>query len=139
MLHFGRRAGSDTAFPAVKEGLYWFYAERSDEATRTSCHNFLQGSDFGNMTDPQESNHWDVLASELGATPAPPEPKKPRGEPPPDEKAAEGLNEALMKVEREKLQEAVRRSKTTREAARFLGISQSTVTRKLKKHGLALP
>ena len=53
--------------------------------------------------------------------------------------AAESLNDALMKVEREKLQEAVRRSKTTREAARYLGISQSTVTRKLKKHGLALP
>lgn len=53
--------------------------------------------------------------------------------------AAKGLNDALLEVEREKLKEAVGRSKTTREVARYLGISQSTVTRKLKKHGLALP
>jgi PAS domain S-box-containing protein len=54
-------------------------------------------------------------------------------------KEAKGLNEALRSFEREKMKEAVARSTTTRDAARYLGISQSTVTRKLKKHGLKLP
>jgi PAS domain S-box-containing protein len=49
-----------------------------------------------------------------------------------------GLNEAIFEVERQKLKEAVARSKTTREAARYLGISQSTLTRKLTKHGLKI-
>ena len=53
--------------------------------------------------------------------------------------ASTGLNQALLKVEREKLKEAVSRSTTTRDIARYLGISQSTVTRKLKKHRLDLP
>lgn len=54
-------------------------------------------------------------------------------------KAATGLNEALLKVEREKLKEAINQSTTTREVARYLGISQPTATRKIKKHGLDLP
>ena len=49
------------------------------------------------------------------------------------------LSEALLEVEREKLKEAIRRSKTTREMARYSGISQSTVTRKLNRHSLKLP
>ena len=42
----------------------------------------------------------------------------------------------LRAVEHEMLQQAVQRCRTTREAAAFLGISQPTVVRKLKKHGL---
>ena len=53
-------------------------------------------------------------------------------------KEATGLNEALLSTEREKLKEAVTRSTTTREVALYLGISQSTAIRKLKKHGMAL-
>ena len=46
------------------------------------------------MNDPHESNHWDLLASELGATPAPPEPEKPE-QPQEDEKTAEPASEGL--------------------------------------------
>ncbi len=42
----------------------------------------------------------------------------------------------LMAVEHEMLLQAVQRCHTTREAATFLGVSQPTVVRKLKKHGL---
>ena len=41
------------------------------------------------MNDPQEPTHWDLLVSQLGATPPPPEPKKPKDEPQPHEKAVE--------------------------------------------------
>ena len=46
------------------------------------------------------------------------------------------LPDCLMRVEREMLEAAVKRCSTTREAAKYLGISQPTVVRKLKKHGL---
>jgi PAS domain S-box-containing protein len=49
----------------------------------------------------------------------------------------EGLNEAVLKIERRKLIEAMKHSTNTREAARYLKVSQATVTRKLKKHGLS--
>ncbi len=42
----------------------------------------------------------------------------------------------LMAVEHEMLLKAVQQCRTTREAATFLGVSQPTVVRKLKKHGL---
>jgi len=42
----------------------------------------------------------------------------------------------LMAVEHEMLLKAVQQCRTTREAAAFLGVSQPTVVRKLKKHGL---
>lgn len=48
------------------------------------------------------------------------------------------LPEKLKSVENDMLMHAVTRCSTTREAAAFLGISQSTVVRKLKKHGLAM-
>lgn len=42
----------------------------------------------------------------------------------------------LMAVEHEMLLKAVQQCRTTREAAAFLGVSQPTVVRKLKKHGM---
>ena len=42
----------------------------------------------------------------------------------------------LMAVEHEMLLKAVQQCRTTREAAVFLGVSQPTIVRKLKKHGL---
>jgi len=42
----------------------------------------------------------------------------------------------LMAVEHEMLLKAVQQCRTTREAAAFLGVSQPTVVRKLKKHGI---
>jgi len=42
----------------------------------------------------------------------------------------------LMAVEYDMLMQAVAQCRTTREAATFLGVSQPTVVRKLKKHGL---
>jgi PAS domain S-box-containing protein len=47
-----------------------------------------------------------------------------------------GLNHEVLSVERKTLQKALARCKSTREMARYLGVSQSTVVRKLKKHGL---
>ena len=48
-----------------------------------------------------------------------------------------GLSEGLCAVERELLEKALSRFKTTRELARHLGISQPTVVRKLKKYELS--
>ncbi|MFH1134799.1 MAG: sigma 54-interacting transcriptional regulator [Pseudomonadota bacterium] len=47
------------------------------------------------------------------------------------------LPELVAEVERRALEQARRRHKTTRGMARALGVDQSTVVRKLKKHGLA--
>jgi PAS domain S-box-containing protein/TyrR family helix-turn-helix protein len=47
------------------------------------------------------------------------------------------LSEGVDRVEREILAQALRKCKTTRQMARYLGISQPTVVRKLKKYGLS--
>ncbi len=47
-----------------------------------------------------------------------------------------GLTERINSVEFDMLMHAATRCTTTREAADFLGISQSTVVRKMKKHGI---
>ena len=49
-----------------------------------------------------------------------------------------GFNEELLKFERKKLIKAIDKSDSTRDLASYLGISQSTVVRKLKKHGLSI-
>jgi len=49
-----------------------------------------------------------------------------------------GLNEELLEFERKKLEQAMARFDSTRDLANHLNISQSTVVRKLKKHGLSL-
>jgi transcriptional regulator of aromatic amino acid metabolism len=49
-----------------------------------------------------------------------------------------GLNEELLKFERKKLIKAIDKSDSTRDLASYLGINQSTVVRKLKKHGLSI-
>ncbi|MBT4876710.1 MAG: sigma-54-dependent Fis family transcriptional regulator, partial [Desulfobacula sp.] len=48
------------------------------------------------------------------------------------------LADKIMAVENEVLMQAAIKCLTTREAARFLGISQPSVVRKFKKHGLAI-
>ncbi|WP_457553386.1 sigma 54-interacting transcriptional regulator [Desulfobacula sp.] len=48
-----------------------------------------------------------------------------------------GLNEELLEFERKKLEQAMARFDSTRDLANHLNISQSTVVRKLKKHGLS--
>lgn len=54
----------------------------------------------------------------------------------PQVRTQETLPSALARVEREMLQNAKDRSRSTYEMARVLGISQPTVVRKLRKHGL---
>ena len=49
-----------------------------------------------------------------------------------------GFNEELLEFERKKLKLAVSKFDSTRDLADHLGISQSTVVRKLKKHGLSV-
>jgi PAS domain S-box-containing protein/TyrR family helix-turn-helix protein len=51
---------------------------------------------------------------------------------------SQGLNEELLEFERKKLEKAMARFDSTRDLANHLGISQSTVVRKMKKHGLSL-
>ncbi len=46
-----------------------------------------------------------------------------------------GLSEAVNDAERETLEQAVSLCRTTRELARYLGVSQPTAVRKLKKYG----
>ncbi|MCP4672251.1 MAG: PAS domain S-box protein [Desulfobacula sp.] len=48
------------------------------------------------------------------------------------------LSERILAVENEMLMQAAIKCRTTREAAGFLGISQPTVVRKLKKHGITI-
>ncbi|WP_027362588.1 sigma-54 interaction domain-containing protein [Desulfospira joergensenii] len=48
------------------------------------------------------------------------------------------LGRRLLSVEYEMLAQAAMRCRTTREAAGFLGISQPTLVRKMKKHGIAM-
>ena len=52
--------------------------------------------------------------------------------------APQGLNEELLEFERSKLEQALARFDSTRDLADHLDISQSTVVRKLKKHGLSI-
>ncbi|MDY0041654.1 MAG: helix-turn-helix domain-containing protein, partial [Desulforhabdus sp.] len=47
------------------------------------------------------------------------------------------LNDELLKVEKEILKSAMESCKSTRQLAARLGMSQPTVVRKMKKHGLA--
>jgi PAS domain S-box-containing protein len=47
------------------------------------------------------------------------------------------LTEELLTFEKEILEDAIARCKSTREVASYLGISQPTVVRKMKKHGLS--
>ncbi|MEW6265709.1 MAG: sigma 54-interacting transcriptional regulator [Thermodesulfobacteriota bacterium] len=47
-----------------------------------------------------------------------------------------GLSGEIGLVEKESLKQALRKCRTTREMARYLKVSQATVVRKLKKHGL---
>jgi DNA-binding NtrC family response regulator len=46
------------------------------------------------------------------------------------------LFEKIGNFEKDQLKDALRLCKTTREMAKYLGISQSAVVKKLKKHGL---
>jgi TyrR family helix-turn-helix protein len=48
-----------------------------------------------------------------------------------------GLAEKLLEFERKNLKQSLARFDSTRDMADDLGISQSTVVRKLKKHGLS--
>jgi PAS domain S-box-containing protein len=48
-----------------------------------------------------------------------------------------GLNEELFAFEREILKNAMVQKKSTREMAKFLKVNQSTIVRKLQKHGLS--
>ncbi|SMC98209.1 PAS domain S-box-containing protein [Desulfocicer vacuolatum DSM 3385] len=52
--------------------------------------------------------------------------------------ASKGLNEEILAFEREKLTQALNHCTSTRILADYLGVSQSTVVRKLKRHGLSV-
>ena len=49
------------------------------------------------------------------------------------------LSDQIRDTESHLLKEAIKRYRSTREIARYLGTSQATVVRKLKKHNLSLP
>ncbi len=57
----------------------------------------------------------------------------------PNEKGAYGLNmtDEINATERDILEKTMTQCKSTREMARYLGVSQPTVVRKIKKHGLS--
>jgi PAS domain S-box-containing protein/TyrR family helix-turn-helix protein len=52
-------------------------------------------------------------------------------------KASKSLHEGIERAEREMIEKAVRKCKSTREMAKYLGVSQPTVVRKLKKYRLS--
>ena len=51
--------------------------------------------------------------------------------------ASRGLNDDLLEFEKKKLEQALTKFDSTRDLAEYLDISQSSVVRKLKKHGLS--
>ena len=53
-----------------------------------------------------------------------------------DSSQEKGLTGQMLNLEKDILQHAMRCCRTTREMARFLKISQPSIVRKLKKHGL---
>ena len=53
-------------------------------------------------------------------------------------KGVRGINEELFEFEHKKLEKALHKFESTRDLADYLRISQSTVVRKLKKHGLSM-
>ena len=53
-------------------------------------------------------------------------------------KEGSSLEDKIWAVENEVLMQAAIKCLTTREAAKFLGISQPSVVRKFKKHGIAI-
>jgi PAS domain S-box-containing protein len=53
-------------------------------------------------------------------------------------KGVRGINEEMFEFEHKMLQKALLKSDSTRDLADYLRISQSTVVRKLKKHGLSI-
>jgi len=55
----------------------------------------------------------------------------------PTPKGKDVLSEGIGRTEREIFEKAMKECKSTRELARYLGISQPTAVRKLKKHGLS--
>ncbi len=59
---------------------------------------------------------------------------------PTDKKASAttSLNDALMNFERKKLEQALEKFDSTRDIADYLDTSQSTIVRKLKRHGLSI-
>ena len=71
------------------------------------------------------------IVQSLGPAAGPAGPSRPETKP-------SGLREKLLAVEYDMLSQAAVRCATTREAADFLGISQPTVVRKFKKHGIAM-
>ncbi|WP_457552941.1 sigma-54 interaction domain-containing protein [Desulfobacula sp.] len=73
----------------------------------------------------------DYLVNALNKTPSPGAPVQPM-------KKDSTLTERLWAVENETLIDVAMKCRTTREAARVLGISQPSVVRKFKKHGLAI-
>ena len=74
------------------------------------------------------------------AHPAPAEPQKENAAPPPLALDEPPLYESAKDaMERKVLIEALGKSRNTRDMAAYLGISQASVCRKLRKHGLAAP
>jgi TyrR family helix-turn-helix protein/PAS domain S-box-containing protein len=73
----------------------------------------------------------DFIISSLG------EGSEATGRRPPGRQSLKSLNEGIVQAEREILEQALRKYKSTRQLARHLGISQPTVVRKLKKYGLS--
>jgi transcriptional regulator with PAS, ATPase and Fis domain len=59
-------------------------------------------------------------------------------DPVPEKKAKRSLSDELNEVERKTLQDAVLVCRSTREMAKYLGISQAGVIRRLKKYKLSL-
>lgn len=78
----------------------------------------------------------EILDDSIIATPAVKSEKAVEG--PSERKAARSLTEEIDALERSILERGMVCCKSTRELARHLGVSQPTVVRKLKKHGLAL-
>ena len=63
--------------------------------------------------------------------------KRSPGDQPREEEQGQRWENEILLLEGELLRRALKRCKSTREIARYLGVSQPTVVRKMKKHGLS--
>ena len=86
------------------------------------------------LTPPQEPQGGSPARAAASASPSPARARKSQGSHLPPL-----LDTAKSELEKNALLQAMAKSRNTRDIASYLGISQASVSRKLRKHGLLAP
>ena len=78
-----------TRLPCRPERAYTMVYSAPSASGGKDSHNSTKNKELRPMSDPQQPDHWDVLASEIGAPPPPPQQKTSRHEPTEEKKPPE--------------------------------------------------